>query len=223
MADNALFLPDLSPVAGKPVHVAFDGGRLTSDAGVLVLAEIERKLGIAERLAGCITDPRAPERVRHGLAEMIRYRALLIAAGYPDANDCDALRDDPAFKLAVGRLPETGPELCSQPTMCRLENLPTKITLVRMMDVMVDLFCDSFEQVPRRMLLDIPRAMGRHARSGAWRSAAVAVSCASRQPLLPADAHLRGGDRQAGGDNPPPRQDPRRCRGELCSNLVDEG
>ncbi len=124
MAEDAPFLPGLSPVAGKPVQVAFDGGRLTSDAGVLALAEIERRLGIAERLARCIEDPRAPERVRHGLAEMIRFRALLIAAGYEDANDCDALRADSAFKMAVGRLPETGAELCSQPIMCRLENLP---------------------------------------------------------------------------------------------------
>ena len=54
MAEDAPFFPGLSPVSGKPVHVAFDGGRLTSDAGVLLLAEIERKLGIAERLACCI-------------------------------------------------------------------------------------------------------------------------------------------------------------------------
>ena len=56
MAANAPLLPGLSPVGGKPVHVAFDGGRLTSDAGVLVLAEIERRLGLAERLARCIED-----------------------------------------------------------------------------------------------------------------------------------------------------------------------
>jgi len=161
MAENALFLPGLSPVSGKPVHLAFDGGRLTSDGGVLVLAEIERKLRIADRLAGCIADPRAPERVRHSLAEMIRYRALLITAGYPDANDCDALRDDPAFKMAVGRLPETGAQLCSQPTMSRLENLPTKTTLIRMMDAMVELFCDSFAEVPRRILLDIDDTLDR--------------------------------------------------------------
>lgn len=130
MADDALFL-GLSPVAGKPVRVAFDGGRLTSDAGVLLLAEIERKLQIAERLAGCIADPRAPERVRHSLVEMIRFRALLIAAGYSDANDCDALRDDPAFKMAVGRLPETGPELCSQPTLAGLRGLYGPNTRVR--------------------------------------------------------------------------------------------
>lgn len=155
MADHAPFLPGLSPVGGKPVHVAFDGGRLTSDAGVLVLAEIERRLGLAERLARCIEDPRTPERVRHGLAEMIRFRALMIAAGYADANDCDALRADPAFKLAVGRLPETGADLCSQPTMSRLENLPGATALKRMMAAMVELFCNSFDEVPRRIVLDI--------------------------------------------------------------------
>jgi hypothetical protein len=155
MAECASFLPGLSPVCGKPVRVAFDAGRLTSDAGVLLLAEVERRLGIAERLARCLGDPRAPERARHSLAEMIRFRALLIAAGYPDANDCDALRTDPAFKMAVGRLPESGPDLCSQPTMSRLENLPGPTALKRMMAAMVELFCDSFAEVPRRIVLDI--------------------------------------------------------------------
>ena len=155
MADDAPFLPGLSPVAGKPVHISFDAGRLTSDGGVLVLAEIERRLGIAERLARCLEDPRTPARVQHGLAEMIRFRALLIAAGYADANDCDALRADPAFKMAVGRLPERGADLCSQPTMCRLENLPGPIALKRMMAAMVELFCASFDDVPRRIVLDI--------------------------------------------------------------------
>jgi hypothetical protein len=155
MAENAPFLPGLSPVGGKPLHLTFDGGRLTSDAGVLLLAEVERRLKIAERLACCLTDRRAPERVRHTLAEMLRFRMLLIAAGYPDANDCDGLRIDPAFKMAVGRLPERGEDLCSQPTMCRLENLPGPTALKRMMAAMVELFCDSFEEVPRRIVLDI--------------------------------------------------------------------
>ena len=114
MAESAPVLPGLSPVGAKPVCAAFDGGRLTSDAGVLVLAEIERRLGIAARLARCLADPRAPERVHHTLVEMIRFRALLIAAGYPDANDCDALRADPAFKLAVGRLPERAGPTCAR-------------------------------------------------------------------------------------------------------------
>ena len=117
------FLPGLSPVGGKPVHVAFDGGRLTSDAGVLVLAEIERRLGLAERLARCIEDPRAPERVRHGLAEMIRFRALLIAAGYADANDSTAARRP---RVQAGLRPAARercrPVLAAD--MCRLENAP---------------------------------------------------------------------------------------------------
>jgi hypothetical protein len=155
MTEATEILPGFPAVRGKPVHVAFDGGRLTSDAGILLLAAVERRLRIAERLAGCLEDPRDPDRVRHELAEMIRYRALLIAAGYPDGNDCDALKSDPAFKMAVGRLPESGANLCSQPTISRLENLPGATALKRMMAAMVEVFCDSFEQVPRRIVLDI--------------------------------------------------------------------
>ena len=115
MVDRTGILPGLSAVGGKPVHVAFDGGRLTSDAGVLVLAEVDRRLGVSERLAGCIADPRAPERVRHTIAEMIRFRALLIAAGYPDADDCDGLRDDPAFKLASAGCRRAAPRCARSP------------------------------------------------------------------------------------------------------------
>src|SRR6202140_4220254 len=155
MDDLTGILPGLPSVKGKPVHVAFDGGRMTSDAGILLLAAAQRRLGIAERLANCIEDPARSGTVLHGLAEMIRYRALLIAAGYPDGNDCDALKSDPAFKMAVGRLPESGADLCSQPTISRLENLPGSVALKRMMAAMVELFCDSFDQVPRRIVLDI--------------------------------------------------------------------
>jgi len=155
MTDGSVVFSALPAVGGKPVRVAFDGGRLTSDAGALLLAEVERRLGIAERLARCIEDRRDPAAVRHSFAEMIRFRALLIACGYPDANDCDALRRDPAFKMAIGRLPESGADLCSQPTISRLENLPGPIALKRMMVAMIDLFCDSFAQVPERIVLDI--------------------------------------------------------------------
>src|ERR1700741_3173251 len=155
MAEGTGILPGLPAVAGKPVHFGFDGGRLTSDAGILLLAAVEQRLRIAERLAVCREAPRDRDRVRHEVAEMIRYRALLIAAGYPDGNDCDALKSDPAFKMAVGRLPDSGKDLCSQPTISRLENLPGPTALKRMMAAMVDLFCDSFEEVPRRILLDI--------------------------------------------------------------------
>ena len=153
--DPTLPLLGLSPVCRKPVVARFDGGRLSSDGGVLLLGEVERRLDVADRLARCLEDPRAPERIVHGLAEMIRFRALAIAAGYPDANDCGTLRSDPAFKMAVGRLPETGGDLCSQPTMTRLENLPGPVALKRMMAAMITLFCDSFKRTPNRLVLDI--------------------------------------------------------------------
>ena len=105
MVDATPFLPGLSPVQGKAVVARFDGGRLSSEGGLLALREIERRLGLANRLAACLKDPRAPEKVVHGLAEIIRFRILMIAAGYEDGNDAATLRRDPMFKLALGRFP----------------------------------------------------------------------------------------------------------------------
>ncbi len=152
---DTTYLPGLSPVSGKKVRASFDGGLLSSNGGLLLLREVERKLGIAERLAACLHDRRASEKVRHTVAEMIRFRMFAIAAGYEDANDCGALRADPVFKMTVGRAPESGADLCSQPTMSRLENTPSRIALGRMMAAMVDLFCDSWARVPNRIVLDI--------------------------------------------------------------------
>jgi hypothetical protein len=147
-------LPGLSPVAGKPLTARFDGGQLSSDGGLLALREVEHRLGIADRLAACIDDPRAPERVRHGIAAILRFRLLMIAAGYEDGNDADSLRHDPVFKLALDQLPDGG-ALCSQPTISRLENLPGPRALLRMARAMVGLYCTSFRQVPRRIVLDV--------------------------------------------------------------------
>ena len=83
MDDLMLPLPGLSPVAGKSIVARFDGGQLSSDAGVLVLREFEQRQGIAEGLAACLDDPRSQAQVVHGLAEMIRFRMLMIAAGTP--------------------------------------------------------------------------------------------------------------------------------------------
>jgi Transposase DDE domain group 1 len=147
-------LPGLSPAAGKPLIARFDGGQLSSDGGLLALREVEQRLDLAERLATCIDDPRASERVRHGLADILRFRMLMIAAGYEDGNDADSLRHDPVFKLALNQLPD-GAALCSQPTISRLENLPNTRALLRMARAMVGLYCDSFRQVPRRIVLDV--------------------------------------------------------------------
>ena len=154
MVDITPFLPGLSPVQGKAVVARFDGGRLSSEGGLLALREIERRLGLADRLAGCLRDPRMPEKVVHRLAEIIRFRMLMIAAGYEDGNDADTLRSDPMFKLALDRLP-SGEELCSQSTISRLENLPDRRALLRLGRALVGQYCSSFRAVPQRIVLDI--------------------------------------------------------------------
>jgi len=154
MVDTTPFLPGLSPVQGKAVVARFDGGRLSSEGGLLVLREVESRLGLADRLAACLKDPRAPEKVVHRLAQIIRFRMLMIAAGYQDGNDAATLRRDPMFKLALGRLP-SGEELCSQSTISRLESLPDRRALLRLGRALIEQYCASFRRVPKRIVLDI--------------------------------------------------------------------
>lgn len=154
MVDPTLPLPGLSSIEGKAVVARFDGGRLSSDGGLLVLREIERRLNVAGRLAACIDDPRDPGSTLHTVADIIRFRLLMIAAGYEDGNDAVGLRTDPLFKLALERLPSDR-DLCSQSTISRLENLPDARTLLRLVRALVDVYCGSFRQVPRRITLDI--------------------------------------------------------------------
>jgi hypothetical protein len=147
-------LPGLSPVSGKTIVAKFDGGLLSSDGGILMLREIEQRLRVADRMAACIKDPRAPDQITHSLADIIRFRLLLIASGYEDGNDASSLRGDPMFKMALDLAPSDR-ELCSQSTISRLENLPDARALLRMGRAMVDLYCESFRQVPKRITLDI--------------------------------------------------------------------
>ena len=91
-----LILPCLSPVEGKPLTATFDAGRLSSDGGVIVLREIAKRVGLAETITGPLGDDRDPARVRHSFAEMAMARMVMIAAGYDDCDDVDALRSDPA-------------------------------------------------------------------------------------------------------------------------------
>ena len=120
----------------KKITADFDGSRITSEGGVLVLAA-------ADRLGRLIRDPRNPRVMTHGVADILRPRMLAIACGYEDADDLDHLRRDPGFKLACGRLPDTGRDLCSQPTILRWENAPTLREVIRLTYALVDTWCDS--------------------------------------------------------------------------------
>jgi len=154
MTDLTPILPGLSSVSGKSVVAKFDGGLLSSDGGLLLLREIEQHLRVADRLAACIKDPRAPDLITHSLADIIRFRLLMISAGYEDGNDASSLRSDPLFKMALDLAPSDR-ELCSQSTISRLENLPDVRALLRIGGAMVDLYCASFQKVPKRIVLDI--------------------------------------------------------------------
>src|SRR5204862_2879490 len=153
---NDNLLPFCFPaVDRKKITAAFDGGRISSDGGVMLLAQAERRLGIADQLARVIPDERDASRVVHLLPDILRARIFAIACGYEDADDLDRLRFDPALKLACGRLPDTGRDLCSQPTVSRWENAPSLRDLIRLMGVMVDLYCASYTTSPAAVTFDI--------------------------------------------------------------------
>jgi Transposase DDE domain group 1 len=153
--DDPLLPFSLPSICQKKVTAAFDGGRISSDGGVVLLAGADKRLGLIDTLAAIIPDPRAEAQITHTMSDILRARVFAIACGYPDADDLDDLRRDPAFKLACGRLPESGDDLASQPTMSRWENAPDVRTLIRMTHAMVDLWCNSYRRPPRAITLDI--------------------------------------------------------------------
>jgi DDE family transposase len=122
---------------------------------VLIPREIEKRLGLATVLSRHIPDDRDGRRVRHSYSDMTRARMFAIASGHEDCDDLDVLRSDPALKMACGRLPVSGTDLMSQPTLSRLENAPCWRQLARMGLELIDLFCARFERVPRCIVLDI--------------------------------------------------------------------
>lgn len=89
---------ELSKISNKRVEIDFDGGRITSDAGVLFIREVERQIGIMKAVAGCIKDKRDQRYVKQEMELVIRQRVTQISCGYEDANDCNTLRNDPAIK-----------------------------------------------------------------------------------------------------------------------------
>ena len=102
-----------------------------------------------------IDDPRDPAHITHTVEDVLQARVFAIACGYPDGNDLNWLRFDPAFKLACGRLPETGADLCSQPTVSRWENAPTLQEIIRLTYALIDIWCGSYKAPPSSVVLDI--------------------------------------------------------------------
>jgi DDE family transposase len=155
MYDDTSLPFSLPSVGRKKLTAAFDGGTLSSDGGVFLLAAADKRLGLIDALAQLIPDARDPSRITHEMAEILRARVFAIGCGYADADDLDDLRHDAAFKLACGRLPDSGAALASQPTLSRWENAPDLRSLLRLGYAMIDLWCQSHVRPPRAITLDI--------------------------------------------------------------------
>jgi hypothetical protein len=140
---------------GKAVVARFDGGDITSDAGTLLLAQADRKLGLSERLARSIVDKRDPTKVVHPLVDLLRERIYAIALGYADANDLDTLADDPALRVACGRTLTTPQRLASQPTISRLENAVDRKDLLEMGMCLAELVIAQLPKQTKQVIVDV--------------------------------------------------------------------
>jgi len=159
---------------GRRVEGAFDGGRQTSDAGLLLLREVEERTGLLRRFAGCFTDHRRADRIEHTVGELVSQRVLGQALGYEDLNDHDTLRDDALLALASGKRDLTGAErsrdqdrghaLAGRSTLNRLERTPAQATgryhkivydgeAIR--PLFVEHFLDAHAAAPPRIILDL--------------------------------------------------------------------
>src|SRR3954453_19761850 len=145
---------DFSSLGSKTVVADFQGGRLTTDGGALLLGEVADRLGLFDPLDAAIPDPRHPVFIVHDQKTMLAQRVVAIALGYEDLNDHQDLRTDPALQVAAGVAPEQETALASPPTLCRLENRITRKTLAAVAEVLVDHFIAGHTTPPEHLILD---------------------------------------------------------------------
>lgn len=138
----------------RKVVADFAGGRLTSDAGVLLLRETDRRLGLLDAIDAAIPDPREPSSVVHSQRTMLAQRVFSIALGYEDLNDQQTMRTDPALQVAAGVTPDESEAMASAPTLCRLENRISRQTNVALSKILVDQFIASHATPPEEIVLD---------------------------------------------------------------------
>ena len=155
-SQSATLAYQFATASALALEATFDGGRLTSDGGLPWLAEAEGEIGLCQALAACVPEWRRGT-VRHSLADLVRQRVFQIACGYEDQNDADTLRHDPLLKLVCGRLPESGADLASQPTLSRLENAVDRHACLRLAHALLAVYLRAREQEgpPRHILLDL--------------------------------------------------------------------
>jgi hypothetical protein len=142
-------------ISNKKIEADFDGGEVSSDAGLLFLREVENRIGLISKMTDSLRDRRHPGYVKHQLLELFKQRIFQIACGYEDGNDSNELRSDPIMKIACEKLPDEDPALASQPTISRFENGISRTDLYRIAEVFVDVFIQSYSEPPEGIILDI--------------------------------------------------------------------
>jgi hypothetical protein len=143
-----------SSLGCRRLHADFSGGALTTDAGMLLLRQADKRLGLLDALDRCIPDPRDPDSITHPQRALLAQRILAIAAGYEDLNDHQHLRHDPLWQVLAEYQPDPQQPLASPPTLCRLENRVSRAALVRMAAVLVEQFIASHLTPPECLVLD---------------------------------------------------------------------
>ena len=138
----------------KNLTVDFKGGEISSDAGLLLVRQLDERLGFTKGFTGCLDDGRHRSYVQQPLVDIVRQRVYQIIAGYEDANDADSLRADPVLKGVVGRLLSEA-SLASQPTISRFENMVRAKELYRLSEYLLKFYISSKGSAPRRIILDI--------------------------------------------------------------------
>lgn len=138
----------------RNVVADFTGGAITSDAGALLLRQVDRKLGLIDQIDAVIPDPRNPALITHKQVTMLRQRIFAIAMGYEDGNDHQTLRDDLLMQLLTERGIDPDQPLASPPTLCRLENRVMRRTLADIAAVFVEVFIRSHKTSPKELILD---------------------------------------------------------------------
>ena len=142
-------------ISNKKIEADFNGGEVSSDAGLLFLREVENRIGITSKIADIIRDRRHPGYVKHQFRDLLKQRIFQIACGYEDGNDSNELRDDPIMKIACEKLPDDEEALGSQSTISRFENSISRTDLYRIAEVFVDVFIHSYSEPPKGIIVDI--------------------------------------------------------------------
>src|SRR3954453_12330329 len=155
MTDRSRDPLTFSRLGAKAVVADFQGGRLTTDAGALLLREVGDRLGLPDAPAAPTPDPRWLPIVIHDQKAMLAQRITAIALGYEDLNDHHALRDDPALQLVAGRDPAPEVPLASPSTLCRLENRVDRAAAARIAAVLVEQFIAGHAEPPEALILDL--------------------------------------------------------------------